>query len=296
MAKSRDLADFERVVEKIIFKEDELEKLKITVKNFSEGKTSAKDLKGLLLQCRGRMVQEITDFAFFIVDTQTKEYVQTEKIRDQSILANKVESQLNEEIREKNELLDKVAHRINQLVSRLNNEDSIEDQKQILIDDAKHEIDRCLNQIGAKNWIEMCYYDDYKFFDKFYPKLEALYEERFGESKRSISDTNNGKETMANKMMKLGFPKDIEKILIQYVKIRNNFQHTMDDISPSNLGLAHEAFIKIFIYLILSSLESKILLNNRETIYSCLIDFFSKQLKNNQVFRKKILERIETVF
>ncbi len=56
MAKSQSLANFEQVVEKIIFNEEELETLKIAIKNFTEGKTSAKDLKQLLLQCRGRMM------------------------------------------------------------------------------------------------------------------------------------------------------------------------------------------------------------------------------------------------
>jgi len=65
MAKSQELANFEQVVEKIIFNDDELEELKIAIRNFSEGKTSEKALKRLLLQCRGRMVEEITDFGFF---------------------------------------------------------------------------------------------------------------------------------------------------------------------------------------------------------------------------------------
>ena len=36
MAKSQELADFEQVVEKIVFDADELEHLKIAIKNFRE--------------------------------------------------------------------------------------------------------------------------------------------------------------------------------------------------------------------------------------------------------------------
>jgi len=59
MAKSQELANFEQVVEKIIFNDDELTELKIAIKNFTEGKISEKELKHLLLQCRGRMVEEM---------------------------------------------------------------------------------------------------------------------------------------------------------------------------------------------------------------------------------------------
>jgi hypothetical protein len=210
--------------------------------------------------------------------------------------SNKVESQLREEIKEKNELLETVAHRVNQLVSRISNKDSSEDQKSNSNEDVKQEIERCLNQMGAKQWIKMCFYDDYKFFVKLYPKLEALYKERFGESEKVSNDPNDRKETMANKMVRLGFPKDIEMILIKYIKIRNNFQHSMDEIAPSSIELVHELFAKILVYLIVSNLESKLLLNNQENFYSCFKDYFSIQLTDNRIFRKKILERLKHVF
>lgn len=126
MAKSQELANFENMVEKIIFNNNELEKLKISIKNFADGKTSAKDLKGLLLQCRGRMVEDITDFAFFFAEKRIEDLLQTEKIKEHPTSLIKVESQLKEEIREKNELLETVAHRVNDLVSKFNKEVSNE--------------------------------------------------------------------------------------------------------------------------------------------------------------------------
>lgn len=298
MAKSQDLEDFGQIIEKIIFEENELEELKIAIKNFTEGKTSAKELKHFLLQCRGRMTEDITYFTSLFVEQKTQDLLQTVINKDQLPSPTKAESQLREEIKEKNDLLEIVAKRVNKLVSKLNNEDSSKDQKpiSISIDDAKKEIKRNLNQIGAKQWIEMCYYDDYKFFVKLYPKLEELYHERFGESEKMSSGNEDGKEIMANKMVRLGFPKDIETVVIKYISVRNNFHHSMDDISPSNLELAHKAFVKLFVYLIISNLDSKLLSNNRESFYSCLKDFFSERLTGNPVFRKRILERLKTVF
>jgi len=300
MAKSQELENFGHMVEKIIFDDDELERLKIAIKNFTERKISAKDLKRLLLQCRGRMVEEMTNFGFFYAQKKPANLSQAINSKQQTSSSNEVESQLRKEIEEKNELLETVAKRISGLVFKGNNEESglIEDQDQepISIEDVKEEFERCLTQIGAEQWIEMCYYDDYKFFVKLYPKLEALYEERFYESEKNTSNATEGKEIMANKMVKLGFPKDIETILINYISIRNNFNHSMYDISPSNLELAREVFVNIFVYLIISSLDSKLLLNNREMFFSCLKDFFSNQLNDNLIFHEKLLERFKTVF
>lgn len=286
MAKSQELADFEQIVEKIIFNDDELGKLKIAIKNFTEGKTSAKELKHLLLQCRGRMMEDITDFTFLFAEKRTQNLLQTEIKKKSPISTTKGEFQLRKEIEEKNELLETIAKRVDKLVSKLNTERSNEDQKQFLIDDTEREIERCLTKIGAKEWIKMCYFDDYKFFDKLYPKLETLYKEQFGESE----------EIMANKMVRLGFPKDIETIVIKYIIIRNKFQHSMEDISQSSLELAREVFTKVFVYLMLSSIESKFLLKNREMLYANLTEFFSNRLTGNSVFRKILLERFKTVF
>jgi len=172
------------------------------------------------------------------------------------------------------------------LVSKIIDDNSSEDQKPISIEDVKDEIERCLNQIGAKEWIEMCFYDDYKFFVKLYPKLEALHKEQFGESE----------EIMKTRMLKLGFPKDIEIVVNDYISIRNTFQHSMIDLSPSNLELAQEVFVKVLVYLMVSNLEPLLLLHNREKFYTCLTDFFSHQLTENPAFCKKILSRLKTVF
>lgn len=298
MAKSQDLEDFGQIIEKIIFEKNELEELKIAIKNFTEGKTSAKELKHFLLQCRGRMTEDITYFTSLFVEQKTQDLLKTVINKDQLPSPTKLESQLREEIKEKNDLLEIVAKRVNKLVSKLNNEDSSKNQKpiSISIDDAKKEIKRSLNQIGAKQWIEMCYYEDYKFFVKLYPKLEELYHERFGESEKMSNSNEDGKEIMPNKMVRLGFPKNIETVVIKYISVRNNFHHSMVDISPSNLELAHKAFVKLFVYLIISNLDSKLLSNNRESFYSCLKEFFSERLTDNTVFRKRILERLKTVF
>ncbi len=291
MANVQAVKYYETLVEKIIFNEDELETLKIAIKNFTEGKTNAKELKELLLQCRGRMVEDISELTFMIAQRS-----QAEIPTPQSASPTKVESQLRKEIQEKNELLETVARRVGKLVSKLSKGDSSEDQKLNSIDEVKEEIERCLNQIGAKEWIDMCYYADYKFFAKLYPKLEELYEERFGEIGKNGQDASEGKEIMANKMTMLGFPEDIETIVIKYIVIRNKFHHSMVDLTPSNLGLAREAFAKVLVHLIVSNLEPELLLNNRESFYAVLTDFFTRRLTGNPAFRKRIIEEFEIAF
>ena len=118
MAKSQELADFEQIVEKIIFNDDELEKLKIAIKNFTEGKISAKKLKHLLLQCRGRMMEDITDFTFLFAEKRTQNLLQTEINKKLPISSTNGEFQLRKEIKEKNQLLETVAKRIDQLLSK----------------------------------------------------------------------------------------------------------------------------------------------------------------------------------
>lgn len=194
-----------------------------------------------------------------------------------------------------------MARRVNRLVSKLTSKDLGEDQKPNPVEEVKEEIERCLNQIGAKEWLEMCFYDDYKFFVKLYPKLEELYRERFGESENSNKYNKDGKNIMANKMVRLGFPEEIETVVIKYVSIRNIFQHTMSDISTANLELARDAFAKVFVHLTLSCIESKLLfknngLKNREMLYANLTEFFSKRLAGNTAFCKIIIEELETAF
>ena len=115
MTESQALTNFAQIVEKIVFDENELEKLKIAIKNFTQGKTGAKELKQLLLECRGRMVEDVTDYIFFIARKLT-----TEKAKDIPLISSpsKIESELREEIEKKTKLLEIVAKRIDQLVPK----------------------------------------------------------------------------------------------------------------------------------------------------------------------------------
>ena len=62
MTQRQKLQDFEQVVEKIVFDEQELKELKITIRNLIEGEIESKYLKQKLLQCRGRIVKDISNF------------------------------------------------------------------------------------------------------------------------------------------------------------------------------------------------------------------------------------------
>ena len=75
MTNSQKSQDYEQVVEKIVFDEAELEELKTAIRDFSNGKIDIKQLKQLLLQCRGRIVKDISTFLSFCIDRTKNENV-----------------------------------------------------------------------------------------------------------------------------------------------------------------------------------------------------------------------------
>ena len=121
MTKSQDSGDFEQVVEKIVFDEEELEELKITIRNFTEGKIQAKELKQKLIQNRGRMVKDFSNFLSFCVDRIRNDDKASEvpkvTINNQS---NQTNIRLQQELIKRNELLKDVANKVNQIVSTKN--------------------------------------------------------------------------------------------------------------------------------------------------------------------------------
>lgn len=297
MAKAQEVEDFEGVIEKIVFDEGELDELKIDFRNFSKGIITAKQLKQNLLRSRGRMVKDISNFLNYCLDrARDNDQAPVDRDLTNSNQSDLINDQLRQDVVERNELLELVAKKINSLVSKAKKDPPAENESLGLKDAIKIEIERVFLAIKVEEWLDMCGYDDYKFFVKLYPKLEELYTERFGESEKLSNNIKDGKDIMANKMVRLGFPEDVEALVVQYVAIRNIFQHSMKDISPSNLEQAQEAFVKVFVYLIISSLEPNLVSSKRESFYSCLEDFFSERLASNPIFRKRMLERLKTVF
>ncbi|MBY9012866.1 MAG: hypothetical protein KGD70_10875 [Candidatus Lokiarchaeota archaeon] len=118
MGKRQQSEDFEQIVEKIVFDEEELEELKIAIRNFTEGKVQAKQLKQKLLLSRGRMVKDISNFLSFCVDRIRSD----DKIpEDQKIAlinqSNQGSIQLQQDLIDRNELLKVVANKVNRIVS-----------------------------------------------------------------------------------------------------------------------------------------------------------------------------------
>ena len=114
MVNSQKNEDYEQVVEKIVFDEEELEELKIAIRNFIEGKIQAKQLKQKLLLCRGRMVKDISNFLSFCMErirdnSQTQVHQKIIDLNQPDIINDK----LRKEIKERNELLEFVAEKIN---------------------------------------------------------------------------------------------------------------------------------------------------------------------------------------
>ncbi|MHA2287694.1 MAG: hypothetical protein ACXABG_02785 [Promethearchaeota archaeon] len=116
MTNSQNTQDFEQVVEKIVFDEDELETLKTAIREFSNGKMNAKHLKQLLLQCRGRIVNDVSQFLSFCIDRKKNEDLSSEDDKSaKDKLINQTYIHLQQELSEKNELLKTVAKKVNSL-------------------------------------------------------------------------------------------------------------------------------------------------------------------------------------
>jgi len=100
-----------------VFDEEELDKLKLTIRNLTEGKIQPKQLKQILLQSRGRIVKDISNFISFCVD-RVRGSTQTPMNRElsDSNQFDLVNDQLRQEIVEKNNLLKAVAINLNALV------------------------------------------------------------------------------------------------------------------------------------------------------------------------------------
>jgi hypothetical protein len=109
MAKSQEIEDFEQVLEKIIFDEDELTELKIIVGEFTKGKVQPIQLKKRILLCRSRMLEDLKEFVlFYIISKNREKELET------------VDFKASQELEERSELLEIVANRVNQLVAKLN--------------------------------------------------------------------------------------------------------------------------------------------------------------------------------
>ncbi len=120
MITSQRSEDFEQVIEKIVFNEEELEELKIAIRNFTEGNIKAKQLKQKLLKSRGRMVKDISHFLSFCIDRIKNENITSED--NQPAKKNQFKEpdiQLQQDLFEKNELLNIVANKVNNLVENL---------------------------------------------------------------------------------------------------------------------------------------------------------------------------------
>ena len=108
MAKSQEIEDFEHVLEKIIFDEDELTELKNIVGEFAKGKIQPIQLKKRILLCRSRMLEDLNEFVLFYINSK-------KRVKE----LETVDFKLKKKLEERNELLEIVANQVNQLVAKL---------------------------------------------------------------------------------------------------------------------------------------------------------------------------------
>ncbi len=96
-----------------MFDEEELEELKILIRNVTEGKIQAKELKQKLLRSRGRIVGDISSFLTFCID---RVRIGNRNQRSGEFLTSNqsglIINQLKQEIAKKNQLLEIVAKKI----------------------------------------------------------------------------------------------------------------------------------------------------------------------------------------
>lgn len=299
MAKTQEINDFEQVIEKIVFDEEELDELKIAIRNFSKGTITSKQLKQNLLRHRGRMVKDISNFLNFCID-RAENSSQTTVHHDptNSNQSDSIHDQLQQKIAERNELLEYTAKKINALVSKTRKEVLHETESLSLKETIKIEIERAFLVIKVDEWLDMCGYDDYKFYIKLYNKLEVLYRQKFGDEGNIFKNAKNTKEEkkiMAGKIEKLNFPEEVTTELIRYIVIRNNATHDDRDLTPSDMEIAHNSFVRLFIYLITSNLNAQLLSENRKAFYDYLHQYFSIQLENNSKFFEKVEKNLNSL-
>ena len=120
MTKTQEVEDFEQVIEKIVFDESELDEIKITIRNVSKGTITPKQLKQNLLNYRGRMVKDISNFLSFCInrirsDDKASEVLKN-TIKNQS---NQTNIRLQQDLSERNELLKVVATKVNYIVPNI---------------------------------------------------------------------------------------------------------------------------------------------------------------------------------
>lgn len=300
MVKAQETGTFDGVIEKIVFDEGELDELKIAIRNFGKGAITTKQLKQMLLRFRGRIVKDISNFLSLCVD-RARESGQALVDRNftnsnQSDLAN---DQLRQDIAVRNELLEVVAKKISALASKAKKEKPTVDESLSLEDIIKSEIERVFLAIKVDEWLDMCGYDDYKFYIKLYNKLQALYRQKFGDDGEKPKNAKKAKveqEIMAERIAKLKFPEEATTELIQFIVIRNNATHDDRDLTPSDMEIAHNAFARLLTYLIVSSLNSQLLAENRKAFYNYLNQYFSSKLENNSKFLGKIKKNLNSLF
>jgi hypothetical protein len=300
MASTQEVEEFEEVIEKIIFDEGELDELKIAIRNFSERKITPKQLKQNLLRSRGRMVKDISNFLIYCLNrARNSDQAPVDNNftnLNQCDLAN---DQLRQEMAERTELLEVVAKRISILVSKVKKEPPTETESLGLEDSIKNEIKRVFLAIKIDEWFDMCGYNDYKFYVKLYNKLQALYRQKFGDDGKKSKNTKNAKvehEIMAEKIAKLKFPEEVTTELIMYIIIRNNAEHDNYDLTPSDMEIAHNAFVWLFIYLITSNLDAQLLAGNEKSFYRNLHQYFSSRLERNPKFLEKVERSLGSLF
>ena len=243
------------LVEKVIFDQDNLNLLKIKITQLSRDEITPKEMKQLILNQRGMMLDEILElFPFFIKSLQ---------ISDNSRMnSSDIDSpELKQKLGEREELLELIAKRIQGLVqgnlpmekNEVNNVD--DDTLPFSIEDI---VNKELHVIDIDSWLKMFDYldlentkveDDFRLLIRLIGNI-GLYHERVFEKDDTLP--------MTTKIKELKFPIELEKDLILLNKARNNAVHDGKEIQEDERLLMYDVFFRVLEFLFEYHVKEKV--------------------------------------
>jgi len=116
MVSEKKMQNITEMLEKIVFDENNLGKLKIALNQLKSGELSIKELRETIIELRAEMFEALLKFIPFQLKLRSakKDLSQYTEVHPDS-------SQLEQEIQEKNSLLETIGSRLNRILENLDN-------------------------------------------------------------------------------------------------------------------------------------------------------------------------------
>ncbi|MFX0142417.1 MAG: hypothetical protein ACFFDN_52740 [Candidatus Hodarchaeota archaeon] len=102
------------ILEKILFNEESLNKLKTAINDLSKGQMSSKKFRTQLIENRVKILEKLLEFLPFYLRQKTNV-----KSLDEFVGNDSEKNQLSKELQERNELLEEIGLRVNNIFDKL---------------------------------------------------------------------------------------------------------------------------------------------------------------------------------